>query len=46
MSCGKVIGNKWEEFQEREEDGGEAIEFIENHVKDIIEKLEDKIEDK
>jgi len=29
-----------------EQDSGEAKYFIENHVKDVIKKLEDKIEDK
>lgn len=30
LSCGKVIGNKWEEFQERTEDGEDAGEVLDD----------------
>jgi len=29
-SCGKVIGNKWEEFKERTEDGEEKQEVLDD----------------
>ncbi|MFB6145419.1 MAG: DNA-directed RNA polymerase subunit N [Candidatus Nanohaloarchaea archaeon] len=30
LSCGKVIGDKWEEFQERVEDGEEEAEVLDD----------------
>lgn len=30
FSCGKVIGDKWEEFQERVEDGEDAGEVLDD----------------
>lgn len=30
LSCGKVIGNKWEEFKERTEDGEDAKEVLDD----------------
>ncbi len=30
FSCGKVIGDKWEEFKERVEDGEEAGEVLDD----------------
>ena len=30
MSCGKVIGNKWEEFQERESEGEDKGEILDD----------------
>jgi DNA-directed RNA polymerase subunit N len=30
MTCGKVIGDKWEEFQERTEDGEDKGEVLDD----------------
>ncbi len=30
MSCGKVIGDRWEEFQERVEEGEDAKEVLDD----------------
>lgn len=30
MSCGKVIGDKWEEFQEREGEGEDKKEILDD----------------
>lgn len=30
LSCGKVIGNKWEEFQERVEEGEDKKEVLDD----------------
>jgi DNA-directed RNA polymerase subunit N len=30
MSCGKVISDKWEEFQEREEEGEDKGEILDD----------------